>query len=168
MFIKHYNEWGDFLKTKLKSLVICIAIPLLVGGVSAFITMGAMETFESVEQPALSPPSWLFPVVWTLLYILMGIASYLILRSSASSADIKMALKLYGIQLFFNFFWSIIFFNFRLYVLAFIWLAVLWVAVLFTIILFYRISKASAYLMVPYLIWLTFAAYLNLAIAILN
>lgn len=156
------------MKIKWKTLLICIAIPLLVGGISGFITMGAMDNFKALDKPPLSPPGWLFPVVWTVLFTLMGIASYLVLTSSASSKDITNALKLYAVQLLFNFLWSILFFNLELYTFAFIWLLVLWVLIIITTVKFYRISKPAGYLLIPYLLWVTFAAYLNLGIAILN
>lgn len=156
------------MKIKWKTLLICIAIPLLVGGISGFITMGAMDNFKALDKPPLSPPGWLFPVVWTVLFTLMGIASYFVLTSSASSKDITNALKFYAVQLLFNFLWSILFFNLELYTFAFIWLLVLWVLIIITTVKFYRISKPSGYLLIPYLLWVTFAAYLNLGIAILN
>lgn len=124
-----------------------------------------METFQSLNKPALSPPGWLFPVVWTVLYILMGIASYLVLTSGQPN---RAALTVYGIQLVFNFFWSIIFFNLESYLFAFIWLVFLWILIFTTMILFYRISKLAGYLLLPYLLWVTFAGYLNFCIYLLN
>ena len=122
-------------------------------------------TFENLQKPALSPPGWLFPVVWTILYILMGIASYFVLVSKKPN---QIALTVYIIQLIFNFFWSIIFFNFELYLFAFVWLVILWLLILTTTILFYQIEKISGYLMILYLLWVTFAGYLNLSIYLLN
>ncbi len=148
-----------------KKLLKFIAVPLIVGGISALLTMGSMESFGTLNKPPLSPPAWLFPVVWTILYIMMGIASYLVAESENSGGK---ALLYYGAQLIFNFFWSIIFFNFEAYLFAFIWLIILWILVAITTVLFYRSSKAAGILMIPYLLWLTFAAYLNLAIYILN
>ena len=153
------------MKIEWKKLLTCIAIPLIVGGVSAFLTRENMDIFNTLNKPPLSPPGWLFPIVWTLLYILMGIASYLVLTSEKNSTN---ALTVYGIQLAFNFFWSIIFFNLNLYLFAFIWLVVLWILILITTVSFYRISKPAGYLMIPYLLWVTFAGYLNLAIYLLN
>lgn len=156
---------GDFLKLEWKKLLICIAIPLLVGSISAFLTRGNMQIFNTLNKPPLSPSGWLFPIVWTLLYILMGIASYLVLVSKKENTK---ALTVYGIQLVFNFFWSIIFFNLNLYLFAFAWLILLWILILKTTILFYQISKSAGYLMIPYLLWVTFAGYLNLGIYFLN
>ncbi len=141
-----------------------IAIPLLVGGASAFLTSNAMSTFETVNKPPLSPPGWLFPVVWTILYILMGVASYLVAVSQKEKEEISKALILYGAQLAVNFFWSIFFFRFGWYLFSFFWLLLLWMLILMTIRAFYGISKTAAYLMIPYLVWVTFAGYLNLGI----
>ena len=108
----------------LRKLVVCIALPLIVGWISSLITQGSMEVFETINKPYLSPPGWVFPVVWTILYILMGIASYIVLTSGQSQYKIKMALVVYLIQLAFNFVWPIIFFNAQKYLLAFVWLIV--------------------------------------------
>lgn len=153
------------MKIQWKNLITCLAIPLAVGSLASLLTQHSMETFESLNKPALAPPGWLFPVVWTILYILMGIASYLVLTSGK---PYDTALTVYGIQLAFNFFWSIIFFNLELYLFAFIWLVLLWLLILKTTILFYQISKPAGYLMLPYLLWVTFAGYLNLSIYLLN
>lgn len=156
------------MKQKWKLLLICIAIPLAVGGLSAWLTRGSADTFAMLNKPPLSPPGWLFPVVWTILFILMGLASYLILTSEKCRQAIDRALRLYGIQLVVNFFWSIFFFNLSLYLFAFIWLILLWLLILGTIVRFCRISQPAGYLMVPYLLWVTFAGYLNFSIYLLN
>ncbi len=153
---------------KLKPLLINLFIPLAVGGLSALFTMNSMEIFEQLNQPPLSPPGWLFPVVWSVLFLLMGIGAYLVFTSSAPKKEIRTALTIYGIQLIFNFFWSVIFFNFEAYLFAFIWLVFLWVLILANILLFYRISKPAGLLLIPYLLWVTFAGYLNFAIFLLN
>ena len=151
-----------------KLLVVCIAIPLLVGGLSAFLTMDGMADFAAIEKPPLSPPGILFPIVWTVLYVFMGVASYLVLTSDARQDDIDHAITLYAIQLVLNFFWSIIFFRLEWYLVAFIWLVLLWIAILYTLLLFRKISKTAGWLLVPYLLWVTFAGYLNLSIYLLN
>lgn len=148
--------------------MICIAIPLIVGGLSALFTIGSMKDFAALNQPPLSPPGWLFPVVWTLLYILMGVASYLVLESPTSSEDLKKAFKVYFLQLGFNFFWSIIFFSFGAYEIAFAWLLALFALIVITTVRFYRIDTAAGILMIPYLLWVVFAGYLNIGIAYLN
>lgn len=127
-----------------------------------------MEKFAHLEQPPLSPPGWLFPVVWTILFFLMGVASYLVVRSDAPWEKKKKALIFYGIQLVVNFFWSILFFNFGMYLFAFFWLLLLWVLILVTLVLFGRIRPAAGWLLVPYLLWVTFAGYLNFGIFLLN
>ena len=149
-------------------LIKCIAIPLLVGIVASLISGGGMTTFGRLNQPPLSPPGWLFPVVWTILYTLMGISSYLVLTSGGKKEDIRKALTIYAYQLVVNFLWPTFFFNFGWYLFSFIWLVLLWVLVLIMIIQFYQLSKTASYLMIPYLLWLTFAGYLNLAIWWLN
>lgn len=156
------------MKIDFKKLIVAVAIPLAVGGLSALISGNSMEKFSQMNQPPLSPPGWLFPVVWSILYVLMGIASYLVLESNADHKAVVNALTFYGVQLFFNFLWSILFFNFELYFIAFVWLIVLWILILITTILFSKISKPAAYLMIPYLLWVAFAGYLNLGVAILN
>ena len=156
------------MKIKWKTLIICIAIPLLVGGFAGFISKDSMGVYATLNQPPLSPPGWLFPVVWTILYILMGIASYIILTSEKYKTDIHKSLKLYGWQLLFNFFWTYWFFNLQLYFFSFAWLMVLRFLIILTIKSFSKISKAAAFLMIPYLLWVTFAAYLNIGVALLN
>ncbi len=155
-------------KVNWKRLILCIAIPLAVGGLSALLTRGGMDVFKMVKKPPLSPPAWLFPVVWTLLYTLMGIASYLVLESSADREEKEKALYLYGIQLLVNFFWPVLFFSFQRFGFAFLWLILLWVLILLTLVRFYRIHKTAGYLLIPYLVWVTFAGYLNFGIWLLN
>ncbi len=156
------------MKNQKGLLIKCIAIPLLVGAVSSLISGGGMEVFQSVTKPPLSPPGWLFPIVWTILYTLMGISSYLILTSGAEQREIDIAITLYGYQLAVNFLWSPFFFNFGWYLFSFFWLLLLWALVWLMIEAFYPISKTAAYLNVPYLVWLTFAGYLNFGIWLLN
>lgn len=155
------------MKIQWKKLIGCLAIPLGVGVVSALLTRNSMEQFSSLRQPPLSPPGWLFPVVWTVLFILMGIASYLVMISGHPARS-KTALTVYGVQLAFNFLWSILFFNWQLYWVALIWLIALWGLIWLNMVLFYRLSKPAGYLLIPYLVWVTFAGYLNTAIALLN
>jgi tryptophan-rich sensory protein len=127
-----------------------------------------MATFQLLNKPPLTPPSILFPIVWTILYTLMGIASYFVLTSKENANDISTALTAYGLQLFLNILWPIFFFGFDLYLFSFFVIVVLWLFIVRTIRLFYNISKISAYLLIPYLIWVTFAAYLNLGFVVLN
>lgn len=156
------------MKIRWKQLLACIAIPIAVGGVSAWLSRGGMQEFASLNQPPLSPPGWLFPVVWTILFILMGVASYMVLQSGRPKQAIHKALGLYGIQLAVNFFWSIIFFGLSQYLFAFIWLVFLLVLILLTAVGFYRLSPPAGYLMIPYILWVVFAGYLNFSIYLLN
>ena len=156
------------MKLQVKPFIISIAIPLAVGGLSALISRGGMETYDTVAKPPLSPPAWLFPVVWSILFILMGIASYLVYTSGEDEKKVKCALTVYGIQLAVNFFWSPIFFNLQNYLFAFIWLILLWVLIVVNIVLFCRISETAGYLLVPYLLWVSFAGYLTYSVYVLN
>ncbi len=153
------------MKIQWKKFIICIALPLVVGGLSALLTHDGMVTFQSLNKPPFSPPAWLFPIAWTILYILMGVASYLVVVDEEPH---QLALITYGIQLLFNFCWSIIFFNFGAYLFSFIWLVLLWVLILITMFQFFKICPWAGYLMLPYLLWVTFAGYLNLSIYLLN
>ncbi len=144
-----------------------IAIPVIGGAVVGLLTSGAMENFSMLNKPPLSPPGWLFPVVWTILYTLMGISSYLIYENS-SGEQRRQALLLYGAQLIVNLLWSVFFFVFDWYLFSFFWLIALWVLIFQMIKEFYDISKIAAYINIPYLIWVTFAGYLNLGIWWLN
>ena len=156
------------MKINKRLLFICIAIPLIVGGVSALLTRNSMEMFEMLVKPQLSPPGWLFPVVWTILYVLMGISSYLVLTSDASQEEIRDAIRIYGYQLVVNFLWPTFFFNFQWYFFALLWLVLLWILVFLMIRKFYTIRKSAAWLNITYMLWLTFAGYLNLGIWWLN
>lgn len=150
----------------LKSLIISILISVGVGAVSALFTMNSMATYNNLVKPPLAPPSWVFPVVWTILFILMGISAYLIYISDSPYKN--NALKIYAAQLIVNALWSFIFFNLEMYLFAFIWLLFLLVLIVLMIISFSRINKTAAYLQIPYLLWVIFAGYLNLSIYLLN
>lgn len=151
---------------KLKPLAVSVLIALGVGGLSALLTNSSMEHYGQLKQPPLAPPGWLFPIVWTILFLLMGIAAYLVWMQN--DPDRKTALTLYAVQLGFNFFWTIIFFNLRSYGLALVWLIALWVLILLTVRYFYKSTPAAGILLVPYLLWVTFAAYLNAGVWLLN
>ncbi len=152
------------MKTSIKVLVAAILIPLAVGGLSALISMGGMMNSNLPHVP-LMPPAWVFPVVWTVLYTLMGISSYLVYTSDAPAEEKARAFGVYALQLFVNFLWSILFFNFRFYGFSFVWIIILFVLVLITAVRFYRINKTAGLLFIPYILWLILAGYLNLAIA---
>ena len=153
---------------KIKPYIIGIIIPLAAGGISAFLTRGNME-MEGTLKPSLSPPSSLFPIVWSILYILMGISSAIIYKRRAENPEIaSKSLTIYALSLAVNFLWSIIFFNLKAYLFAFIWLLLLWVLIILTILDYKKISSAAAYLQIPYLLWVTFAGYLTFMIYLLN
>ena len=154
------------MKIKNKSaLIISILIPIAVGTLSALFS-GNMSLYSKINKPALSPPGFIFPIVWLILYFLMGISSYIIYESD--SPEKWKALKTYALQLFFNFWWSIIFFRFSLYLFAFLWLLSLIAIITVMIYRFYQIKPFSSYLQIPYLLWCLFASYLNFMIYRLN
>lgn len=146
------------------SLTIFILIPLAVGTLSSLFS-GNMS-YSAFNKPLFSPPTYLFPIVWTILYVLMGISSYMIYSSNDTGK--RNALTIYTIQLVFNFLWSILFFGFSQYLFAFLWLIVLIILIVIMIYQFYEILPLAAYLQIPYLLWCLFAAYLNYTIYILN
>ena len=158
-------------QTKKKALLYtaAIIIPLAVGGLSALLTMKNMDIYSEINTPPGSPPSVLFPIVWTALYILMGVSSAIILldrRKDENGADA--GLGFYVLSLAFNFVWSILFFNMRSYVFSFVWLCGLFILIVLTVVNYKKVSKTAAYLQIPYLLWVAYAGYLNLAISILN
>ena len=142
---------------KYKSLILNIALPLGIGIVAGLITMGAMEDFAALNPPPLSPPGWLFPVVWTILYVLMGVSSWRIRRIDKQARP----LGVYYVSLVFNFFWPIFFFVCHMWLLSLIWLLILWVLVLIYTIGYFRIDRVAGRLQVPYAVWCLFAIYLN-------
>lgn len=152
---------------RLKPLFISLFIPLvLVGGIGSFFAAGAPSLYMQLKLPPLSPPAWVFPVVWTILYALMGLASYLIYDSTSPQKDT--ALAVYGLGLFLNLLWSWVFFVQKNYWSAAVVILVLLVLVFITIMLFAKISETAGWLLVPYAIWVGFAAFLNLYIAMNN
>ena len=154
---------------KLKPYVVSILIALAVGGLSALLTRNNMNIYDEFIMPPLAPPGWLFPVAWGILYVLMGIsAGHIITHKNRNLKAASEGLSIYYLSLFVNFFWSIIFFNMRFILLAFIWLVLLLGLVIFTVIKYKKVSPAAAYLQIPYILWLVFAGYLNLSIYLLN
>lgn len=155
-------------KVSIVALIVALFIPLMVGGVSAVLSAKGMAAYGNLNKPPLSPPAWVFPVAWTILYLMMGLASYYILVSESDNGSKAMALLLYSVQLVMNFMWSIIFFNWGAYMFAFLWLIVMWGIVIFCATRFWGINRLAACLLIPYILWLTFAAYLNMGAYILN
>ena len=155
------------MQKSLKIRFICWAIPLAVGGLAALLS-GGMDSYRALNQPPLSPPGWVFPLVWTALYLLMGEASYRVLTSGADREQIKTALTAYGAQLLLNFIWPLIFFGGQMYLAAFFVLIALWIAIFITMRLFAKIDESAGDLLIPYFLWVTFAGYLNLGVFLLN
>ena len=152
---------------RLKPLLFHLALPLAVGGAAALLTRDQTgEVYQLIEKPLFAPPAWVFPVVWTLLYILMGVAAYLIQYTPCRY--VKTALRLYWSSLAVNFLWPVVFFQLRQFTLALVLLVLLW-GLVFAATAFYSLcNKTACILMIPYLLWLSFAAYLNMAVVCLN
>lgn len=159
-------------------LIIAIIVCEIVGIGGAFFTSPAVSStwYASLEKPFLQPPSWVFSPVWISLYAMMGIAAFLIWKNGWERKDVRMALGVFGVQLFLNAIWSIIFFGSTSLTInglnnigiAFIDIILLWLAIVWTMFIFYKILKPAAYLLVPYLLWVSFASYLNYSVWMLN
>lgn len=150
-------------------LVIAIVISELAGIIGSVFTTPSIPTwYAGLAKPALNPPAWVFGPVWTTLYFLMGIAAFLVWKKGLERKDVKIALSLFGGQLVLNTLWSIIFFGLHNPFWAFIEIIVLWLAILWTILAFYKISRPAACLLLPYILWVSFAGYLNYSIWVLN
>jgi benzodiazapine receptor len=170
------NNFDLFNKTmhnknmsKASKLLISVAGCLLVGFIGSLATTPAIPTwYETLNKPFFNPPNWIFGPVWTTLYILMGISVYLIWTKGIKNKKNKDALYFFLIQLGLNFIWSFLFFGFQNPQLAFVEIIFLWAAILITIVKFWKLSKLAAYLLLPYIVWVSFALILNLFIAILN
>lgn len=146
-----------------------IAIPISVGLLSAFLTMGNMDIYTRINTPPLAPPGFIFPIVWTLLYILMGISSAMVYINRFNDIlSATVGLKYYAISLLFNFGWSLIFFNSGAFLIAFIWLIFLLYFIVKSVLKYFKVKKLAALLQIPYIIWVVFAGYLNLSITLLN
>lgn len=154
---------------KIYVYVIAILVTLGVGALSGYLTMGAMEEFMQLNQPPLSPPPIVFPIVWTILYILMAISISIVLTNENATKDTKfLALAFYGLNLAFNFLWPIWFFVFGLLWFSVLWLVLLIAIVLVLMLISASVSRVSMYLLIPYILWLLFALYLNIGVAFLN
>lgn len=153
---------------KVWAYILSPLIALAVGGLSALITMGNMGLYETVKTPPLSPPAILFPIVWSLLYVLMGISAARIYLADGERQAKRSALLTYAISLIFNFAWSIFFFNMRAFLFSYFWLLALLMLILKTIVSYRDIDRPAAILQIPYALWVTFAGYLNFGIYFLN
>ena len=151
-----------------KTYTVWILLTEAVGALSGWLSREGMNLYmQSVQKPPLSPPGWIFPIVWGILYALLGFGAARIWLSPASG-DRSRGINLYITQLVINFFWSLIFFNLRAFGLAWLWLLLLWGLVLWMILTFRKTDSFAANLQIPYLIWLTFAAWLNYGVWQLN
>ncbi len=150
-------------------LLISIVISELAGIIGTFFTISAIPTwYVTLAKPALNPPSWIFGPVWTTLYALMGIAAFLVWKKGWDRADVRKALSVFGLQLVLNAVWSIIFFGLHSPFWALVDITLMWLTIVWTMTLFYKISKPALWLLVPYILWVSFAAYLNYSIWMLN
>jgi len=150
----------------LKPFIVSVISILVISGLIGWITSGSMAAYEAVQKSSLTPPSFVFPIVWTILYVLMGIGAAMIYQSDSPKK--KTALRIFIIQLLINYTWSILFFNLQLYGLAFFWLLLLWALIIAMIVWFWSINQKAALLQIPYLIWVTFAGYLAFVVWMLN
>ena len=153
------------MKINWKKLILIIIVTFLVGSFFSIFTMNNMDTFSELNKP-IEIPGILFPIVWSILYLLMSISYYIV--SNKKDEDKKEAEVSYAIQLIINSLWSLIFFGFDAYLFAFIWLLLLLISIIIMIIRFYKVDKSAAYLQIPYLLWVIFAGYLNISIYFLN
>mgnify|MGYP000992289893 CR=1 FL=1 len=150
-------------------LISCIILCELAGIIGSVFTFSEIpDWYASLAKPALNPPSWIFGPVWTTLYALMGIALYIIIRKGWDRQDVRRGVWAFAIQLVLNSLWSIVFFGLHETGWAFVNLVAMWMAIAWTMILFGRISKPAIWLLVPYILWVSFAGYLNYSIWILN
>lgn len=156
------------MKLDWKKLLLCLAIPLGVGGLASLLSGGGMADYRNLIQPPLAPPGWVFPVVWTVLYLLMGYASYRVLTSGKEPSEIRCALRLYGAQLAVNFLWPLVFFGLEWRLAALFVLIALWLLIFLTMRKFSKIDEVAGDLLIPYLVWVSFAAYLNFGTYLLN
>lgn len=158
------------MKTKnIYKLIIAIAVSQFAGIIGSLFTMSAIPNwYTTIEKPVLNPPSWIFGPVWVTLYILMGVSAFLVWREGWKKKEVKIALSIFGVQLFLNALWSVIFFGLQSPAWAFLNIVLLWITIVWTMVVFFKISKLATYLLVPYILWVSFASYLNLAIWMLN
>ena len=154
-------------KSKLKVYGLFILITEAVGTVAGLLTTLGMEKYSAVEKPALTPPEIVFPIVWTILYALMAVSAARVWLTEESEEKDK-GLKLYVVQLGMNFLWSILFFNFQAYSLSFFWLLGLLSVIVLMTLTFYKSDRIAAYLQIPYILWVSFAGYLNFMVWLLN
>jgi translocator protein len=150
-------------------LAIAIVVSELAGAIGSIFTLSAIPTwYAALQKPAWNPPAWIFGPVWTTLYVLMGIAAFLVWRKGWERKEVRVTLSVFGVQLVLNALWSIVFFGLHSPMWALVDIAALWIAIVWTMFVFYKIFRPAMYLLVPYLLWVSFASYLNYSIWILN
>lgn len=154
-------------KSKIKVYAVFLLLTGAVGGISAIFTTMGMDEYAKVQKPVLTPPDFIFPLVWTVLYILMAVSASRVWLSDNKRLR-NHGIIVYALQLFFNFFWSILFFTFQTYGLSFMWIIGLWLMIVIMIVRFYSADKLAGLLQIPYLLWVSFAAYLNFMVWMLN
>ncbi len=153
----------------LLKFITAIAVSEAAGIIGSVFTVSAIPNwYAGLAKPALNPPSWVFGPVWTTLYALMGVAAFLIWKNGWEKKKVKAALGVFGIQLFLNAIWSIIFFGLHSPGWALVDIILLWLAIVWTMVVFYKISRPATWLLLPYILWVSFATYLNYSIWILN
>lgn len=167
MTVCERKGYGYFMKKRIKPYIVSVLIALAVGGLSALLTKNNMDIYNQIQKPTPAPPMLVFPIVWSILFALMGISAAIVYTGEGREKTTG-ALVLYALQLAVNFFWSIIFFNMRAFLFAFLWLVLLWALILLMIIAFARIKPLAAWLQIPYLLWVSFAGYLTLMVYMLN
>lgn len=167
---KDFSIWknNELSLGKILMLIACMLVPICVGAISGYITKDNMVVFDSINKPLLTPPAVVFPIAWSVLYLLMGLSSYVALSNCEDARKAILTMYPYLIQLILNFSWSLFFFNSKWYGIAFICLVLMWLMIIRTMAAFWTVSRLSFYLLMPYLVWVTFAGYLNLSIVLLN
>jgi len=156
------------MKNVLK-LIASILFSLGAGVIGSFFTASSVSTwYQTIQKPSFNPPSWVFSPVWTILFIMMGVALYLVWKEGLREKKVKIAFIIFWVQLVLNTLWSVLFFGLQSPLYALVEIIFLWVAIFITIIWFSRVSKKAAYLLIPYLLWVSFATILNFAIFYLN
>ncbi len=157
------------MKINFFRLIASIIICQMAGVIGSFFTFPSIPTwYASINKPAFVPPSWVFAPVWTTLFLLMGVSLYLIWDRGLAGRENKIAVGIFGVQLFLNILWSALFFGLQSPLAAFVDIIPLWLAIVVSTVLFYRISRWAGVIMVPYILWVSFAAFLNYSVWVLN
>lgn len=160
---------ANYKLNEIPRLIVSILIPLVIGSVGSIVTIAEIPTwYSTLSKPSWAPPNWLFGPVWTTLYILMGIALFLVWREGLNRSDVRFAILIFAVQLVLNLLWSIVFFTYHSLFGGFIVIMILWIAILANIIAFSIISRTAGLLLVPYIVWVSIASYLNYSVYILN